>query len=149
IEIVSEPCMFSSKEAVAYAMGMRALLQYIDVSDCNMEEGSLRIDANISVRRKGEKGLRNKIEIKNMNSFNFLGLALEAEFKRQVALYESYPEDAIDTLIQPATYRWDVEKKEAVMMRLKESADDYRYFSEPDLPPLIIEQEYIDALKST
>jgi len=149
IEIVSEPCMFSPKEAVAYAIGMRALLQYIDVSDCNMEEGSLRIDANISVRRKGEKALRNKIEIKNMNSFNFLGLALEAEFKRQVSLYESHPTQPIDSLIKPATYRWDVEKKEAVMMRPKESADDYRYFLEPDLPPLIVEQEYIDAIRST
>lgn len=147
IEIVSDPCMFSPKEAVAYAIGMRALLQYIDISDCNMEEGSLRIDANISVRRKGETSLRNKIEIKNMNSFNFLGLALEAEFKRQVALYETHKEGDITNLIQPATYRWDVEKKEVVMMRLKESADDYRYFLEPDLPPLILEQEYIDAVK--
>jgi aspartyl-tRNA(Asn)/glutamyl-tRNA(Gln) amidotransferase subunit B len=149
IEIVSEPCMFSSKEAVAYAIGMRALLQYLDVSDCNMEEGSLRIDANISVRRKGEHALRNKIEIKNMNSFNFLGLALEAEFKRQVALYEKHADQPIDSLIKPATYRWDLEKKEAVMMRFKESADDYRYFLEPDLPPLIIEQEYIDSIKSS
>lgn len=147
IEIVSEPCMFSPKEAVAYAIGMRALLQYIDISDCNMEEGSLRIDANISVRRRGEHTLRNKIEIKNMNSFNFLGIALEAEFKRQVALYEMHPESAINSLVQPATYRWDVDKKEIVMMRLKESADDYRYFLEPDLPPLILEQEYIDAMK--
>lgn len=143
IEIVSEPCIFSSEEAVAYAIGTKALLQYLNVSDCNMEEGSLRMDANISVRPKGETSLRNKIEIKNLNSFTFMGMALESEFKRQVHHYVTQHNEPI---IQ-ATYRWDPEKKETILMRLKESADDYRYFLEPDLPPLILEQEYIDTIR--
>ncbi len=143
IEIVSEPCIFSSKQAIAYATGIKAVLQYLDVSDCNMEEGSLRMDVNISVRPKGSKELRNKIEIKNLNSFTFMGLAIDSEFKRQVRAYHSNP----DTVIEQATFRWDPDKKETVLMRLKESADDYRYFLEPDLPPLIIEEDYIDAVR--
>lgn len=149
IEIVSEPCMFSIEEAVAYAVGMKALLQYLDVSDCNMEEGSFRIDANISVRPKGEKKLRNKIEVKNLNSFAFLAQALESEFKRQSLLYAKNPDIAPEKLLLPATYRWDVEQKKTVLMRTKESAEDYRYFLEPDLPPLILEQEYIDMIKES
>lgn len=144
IEIVSEPCIFSVKDAIAYSMGLKAILEYIDVSDCNMEEGSLRIDANISVRRKGEKQLRNKIEIKNLNSFTFMGMALEAEFKRQVRTYLADP----NAKIEQATYRWDPDKKETVLMRKKERAEDYRYFIEPDLPPLVLEEEYIDAIRS-
>lgn len=149
IEIVSKPCMFSPKEAVAYAMGMKAILEYLDVSDCNMEEGSFRIDANISVRRKNEKGLRPKIEIKNMNSFNFLGMALESEFKRQVREYLANPSADPKTVIASSTYRFDTERKQTVLMRKKESADDYRYFLEPDLPPLVLEQEYIESLRDT
>lgn len=146
IEIVSEPCMFSPKEAVAYAMAIKAILQYLDVSDCNMEEGSLRIDANVSVRPKGEKELRNKIEIKNMNSFTFMGMALEAEMKRQIRLYIENPHTDPKNIITQATYRWDPDKKETVLMRKKETADDYRYFLEPDLPPLVLEDEYIDTI---
>ncbi len=145
IEIVSQPCMSSSQEAIAYATGIKALLQYLDASDCNMEEGSLRFDANISVRPKGSKELRNKIEIKNLNSFTFLGLAIESEFKRQVKEYVKNPNEEITQ----ATFRWDPDKKETVLMRRKESADDYRYFIEPDLPPLILEQEYIDSVRET
>ncbi|MCH9628030.1 MAG: Aspartyl/glutamyl-tRNA(Asn/Gln) amidotransferase subunit B [Chlamydiales bacterium] len=145
IEIVSEPCIFSSKQAVAYATGIKAVLQYLDVSDCNMEEGSLRMDVNISVRPKGSKELRNKIEIKNLNSFTFMGLAIESEFKRQVRAYHSNP----DTVIEQATFRWDPDKKETILMRMKESADDYRYFLEPDLPPLILEEDYIDAVRQS
>lgn len=149
IEIVSEPCMHSSKEAVAYATAMKAILEYLDVSDCNMEEGSLRIDANISVRKKGEKGLRNKIEIKNMNSFNFMGLALDAEIKRQIREYLAHPQKDPKEVITSSTYRWDVDKKETVLMRVKETADDYRYFPEPDLPPLILEKEYIETQRAS
>lgn len=149
IEIVSEPCLFSAKEAVAYAMGVKAILQYLDVSDCNMEEGSLRMDANISVRPKGSKELRNKIEIKNLNSFVFMSLAIESEFKRQVREYVSNPSKPHQEVIEPATYRWDMDRKETVLMRRKESADDYRYFIEPDLPPLILEKEYIDSLRKS
>jgi aspartyl-tRNA(Asn)/glutamyl-tRNA(Gln) amidotransferase subunit B len=147
IEIVSDPCMFSSKEAIAYATAIKAILEYLNVSDCNMEEGSLRIDANISVRKKGEKSLRNKIEIKNMNSFTFMGMALEAEIRRQIKAYLSHADQDPQLVIEQATYRWDVEKKETILMRRKESADDYRYFLEPDLPPLVLEQEYIDAIR--
>ncbi|MCB1181021.1 MAG: Asp-tRNA(Asn)/Glu-tRNA(Gln) amidotransferase subunit GatB [Chlamydiia bacterium] len=147
IEIVSEACIFSADEAVAYATMVKAILQYLDVSDCNMEEGSLRFDANISVRKKGEKRFRNKIEIKNMNSFNFLGMAINAEIKRQVRLYLEHPDKSPGTVIDQATFRWDPEIKETVLMRKKEEADDYRYFLEPDLPPLVLEKEYIDSIR--
>lgn len=143
IEIVSKPCIFSSKEAISYATAMRSLLLYLDVSDCNMEEGSLRIDANISVRKKGESKLRNKIEIKNLNSFNFMGMAIDAEIKRQVQEYEAGRE------IENATYRFDPEKKETILMRRKESADDYRYCLEPDLPPLMIKPAYIEEVRKS
>ncbi|MCH9609531.1 MAG: Aspartyl/glutamyl-tRNA(Asn/Gln) amidotransferase subunit B [Chlamydiales bacterium] len=149
IEIVSKPCLFSSKQAVAYAQAIKAILQYLDVSDCNMEEGSLRIDANISVRPKGEKTLRNKIEIKNMNSFNYLGMAIESEIKRQVREYVTNPTKDPSDVISPATYRFDSIRKQTVLMRKKESAEDYLYFLEPDLPPLILEQEYIETLRNS
>ncbi|MCC5832676.1 MAG: Asp-tRNA(Asn)/Glu-tRNA(Gln) amidotransferase subunit GatB [Chlamydiales bacterium] len=149
IEIVSKPCIFSAKEAVAYAAGIKAVLQYLDVSDCNMEEGSLRMDANISVRPKGSQELRNKVEIKNLNSFTFMALAIESEFKRQVREYVVNRNKDPHEVISQATYRWDPDKKETVLMRRKETADDYRYFLEPDLPPLILEQEYIDSVRKS
>jgi aspartyl-tRNA(Asn)/glutamyl-tRNA(Gln) amidotransferase subunit B len=147
IEIVSEPCIHSAKEAVAYAMAVRAILMYIDASDCNMEEGSLRFDANISVRKYGENGLRNKIEIKNMNSFNYLGLAINSEVKRQIKLYTENPNASPGDLIKQATYRWDPERKESVLMRSKENADDYRYFPEPDLVPIVLTEKYIEDIR--
>lgn len=147
IEIVSEPCIHSPQEATAYAMAVKAILQYIDASDCNMEEGSLRMDANVSVRPKGETALRNKIEIKNMNSFSNMEMALESEIKRQIKEYTSNPGKPVDEVIQQATYRWDPEKKETVMMRRKEAADDYRYFPEPDLLPIILTDSYIDNIR--
>jgi len=149
IEIVSEPCMRNPREAVAYAMAVRAILQYIDASDCNMEEGSLRIDANISVRLFGEKELRNKIEIKNMNSFNFLELALESEIKRQIKEYTNNPHKPHSEVIRQATFRWDPDKKQTVLMRTKEYADDYRYFPEPDLVPIILTDAYIEKIRAT
>lgn len=149
IEIVSKPCIHSPKEAGCYARAIKAILQCIDISDCNMEEGHIRFDANISVRPKGEKSYRNKIEIKNMNSFTFMEQALEAEVKRQIRLYLSYPDVDPKELVKQETYRWDAEKKEAVLMRHKERADDYRYFLEPDLPPLVLEQEYIDTQRKS
>lgn len=147
VEIVSEPCIHSPKEAVAYAMAIKAILQYIDASDCNMEEGSLRIDANVSVRPMGEQGLRNKIEIKNMNSFSYMEMALEAEIKRQIAAYKANPSKPHKEVIQQATYRWDLESKSTVLMRRKESADDYRYFPEPDLVPIILTEAYIEEIR--
>lgn len=145
IEIVSEPCIHTPQEAVAYAMAVKAILDYIDASDCNMEEGSLRFDANISVRKKGETELRPKIEIKNMNSFSNMQMALESEIHRQIRAYTDDPK----YVIKQATYRFDPDKGETVMMRLKESADDYRYFPEPDLPPIILTPLFIEEIKAS
>ena len=144
IEIVSEPCMRSAKDAVAYAMAIRSILDYLDASDCNMEEGSLRFDVNVSVRRVGEKGLRNRIEIKNMNSFSNLELAADHEIERQIALYEAAPDKNPDEVVEQCTYRWDPDLGETVLMRTKEDAEDYRYFPEPDLLPLVLTQEEVD-----
>jgi aspartyl-tRNA(Asn)/glutamyl-tRNA(Gln) amidotransferase subunit B len=142
LEIVSEPCMHSPKDAVAYAMAIKAIMEYIDASDCNMEAGSLRIDANISVRLKGEQKLRNKIEIKNMNSFSHMETALESEIRRQIQFYSKHPHEEIER----GTYRFDTETGELVMMRLKEQAEDYRYFPEPDLPPIVLTKAYIEEV---
>jgi aspartyl-tRNA(Asn)/glutamyl-tRNA(Gln) amidotransferase subunit B len=114
-----------------------------------MEEGSLRIDANISVRLKGETILRPRIEIKNMNSFTFLEMAIDAEVKRQIELYLNNPGKEYIELIPPGTYRWDPELKKTVLMRAKESSDDYRYFPEPDLPPIILSDAYIDEIRAS
>jgi len=146
IEIVSEPCMHSAKDASAYAQALRSLLIYLDVTDGNMEEGSLRIDVNISVRLKGEKNLRPRIEIKNMNSFHFLEQAIQAETARQIGLYTDNPTILPEKLIQPGTYRWDPESQKTILMRRKETSDDYRYFPEPDLLPLVLTQTYIDGI---
>jgi aspartyl-tRNA(Asn)/glutamyl-tRNA(Gln) amidotransferase subunit B len=112
-----------------------------------MEEGSLRIDANISVRKKGETALRNKTEIKNMNSFNFMEKALNLEAARQIRLYEAHPDKPQDELVRQETYRWDPERGDIVLMRRKEGADDYRYFPEPDLPPVILTESYIEEIR--
>lgn len=149
IEIVSEPCIRSSKEAVAYAMAIRAILQYIDASDCNMEEGSLRFDANISVRKQGEMGYRKKAEIKNMNSFSNMLLALESEIKKQIKAYTDNPHLPPEQVISQATYRWDPDKKETILMRKKEYAEDYRYFPEPDLVPIVLTDAYIDEIRKS
>lgn len=147
IEIVSEPCIHTAQEAVAYAKAVKAILEYIDASDCNMEEGSLRIDTNISVRRRGETEMRNKIEIKNMNSFTFMEMAIQSEIKRQIHEYTANPNKSYDEIIPQATYRWDPERHETVLMRRKESADDYRYFPEPDLVPIILTDAYIEDVR--
>lgn len=149
IEIVSEPCMRTPEEAIAYASMIKAILQYTDVSDCNMEEGSLRVDANISVRLKGETGLRNKIEIKNMNSFSNMGIALHSEIKRQIQEYLNHPNKPIHEVISQCTYRFDPELGETVLMRKKEQADDYRYFPEPDLVPIVLTDAYIEEIKKS
>lgn len=149
VEIVSEPCMRHPKEAVAYAQSVKAILQYIDASDCNMEEGSLRMDANVSVRKNGEKGLRNKVEIKNMNSFNHMEMALDSEIKRQIKAYENQPNTPFHEIIQQATYRWDPDRKETILMRTKEDAEDYRYFPEPDLVPIVLSEKYIEEIRQS
>ncbi len=148
IEIVSEPCMHSAKEAVSYAMTVKAIMEYINASDCNMEEGQLRIDANISVRPRNETTLRNRTEIKNMNSFYNMEMAIEEEIKRQIKIYTLHPNEDLNTLVPQSTCRWDPVKREIQLMRKKESADDYRYFPEPDLLPIFLTQEYIDEIKN-
>lgn len=143
LEIVSRPCMRSPKEAAAYGEAIKAIMEYIDSSHCNMQEGQLRMDANVSVRKKGETGLRNKTEIKNMNSFFNMELAIEAEIIRQIEFYTENP----DKEIKSGTYRYDIESNRTILMRTKESADDYRYFPEPDLPPLVITESFIESLR--
>lgn len=149
IEIVSEPCIHTAKEAVAYAMMVRAILQYLNASDCNMEEGHLRFDANISVRKVGETFLRNKTEIKNMNSFSFMEMAINQEVARQIQEYHKHPDKPHKEVISQCTFRWDPAEKKAVMMRSKEQAEDYRYFPEPDLVPIILTDAYIETIRST
>lgn len=149
IEIVSEPCIHNAKEAVAYAMAVKAILQYIDASDCNMEEGSLRIDVNISVRLHGENSLRNKVEIKNMNSFSQMEMAIESEIERQILAYTNNPHLPAKEAVTQDTYRWDPEKKQTVLMRSKEQANDYRYFPEPDLVPIVLTESYIEKIRES
>ena len=144
IEIVSEPCMHSAKEASAFGESCLSILDYLDASDCNMEEGSMRMDVNVSVRKKTESGLRNRIEIKNMNSFSNLEMAINHEIERQIRLYEENPKTPPHELIKQATYRWDMETKRTVLMRSKEYAEDYRYFPDPDLLPLVLKKEDIE-----
>lgn len=141
LEIVSEPDINSSEEAYRYLTTLKSILQYLEVSDCDMEKGSLRCDANISLRKKGEKALGVKTEIKNMNSFKGVRTALEYELERQVKILESG-----ERIVQE-TRLWDPEKAVTQSMRSKEEAHDYRYFSEPDLVPYILSQELIDMEK--
>ncbi|MCH9620713.1 MAG: Aspartyl/glutamyl-tRNA(Asn/Gln) amidotransferase subunit B [Chlamydiia bacterium] len=144
IEIVSDPCMKTPQEASAYASCVKSILEYMDCSDCNMQEGHFRMDANISVRLKGETELRPKAEIKNMNSFSNMEMAIESEIHSQIAFYRGNP----DSRIKTGTYRFDLEKQKTILMRAKETADDYRYFPEPDLPPLVLNPEYIEEIKN-
>ena len=141
IEIVSEPDMHSPQQAYAYLSGIKQILEYLQICDCNMEEGSLRCDANISIRPKGEKKLGTKTELKNMNSFRSVEKALEYEAQRQEEVLRSG-----GTILQQ-TYLWDPSTNRSVPMRSKEDAHDYRYFPEPDLLPLVIEQSWIDKAK--
>ncbi len=149
LEIVSEPCIHSPKEASAYAMAIKAIMEYLDASDCNMEEGSLRFDVNISVKMKSEKTLRNKVEVKNLNSFAHMEMAIESEIRRQVRAYSERPRENPANVVEKGTYRFDLEKKETVLMRMKEEAEDYRYFPEPDLVPIVISDAYIEEVRRT
>ncbi|HEY9516592.1 MAG TPA: Asp-tRNA(Asn)/Glu-tRNA(Gln) amidotransferase subunit GatB [Gemmatimonadaceae bacterium] len=141
IEIVSEPDMRSSVEAGAYLRVLKQLLEYIDVSDVNMEEGSLRVDANVSARVRGETSLGTKTEVKNMNSFSGVERALEAEFARQCALLERGERVSQQTML------WDGARGEVRPARSKEESHDYRYFPEPDLPPLQLAREWIEGIR--
>lgn len=147
IEIVTEPCIYSAKEASAFAMAIRSILIYLDISNCNMEEGSMRMDVNVSVRKKGETSLRNKIEIKNLNSFANMELAIEAEIKRQIEAYTKQADADPNEVIKSTTMRFDLTTKQTIAMRSKIEAEDYRYFPEPDLPPICITKEMIATVK--
>ena len=139
MEIVSEPDMESADDAIAYLTALKEILVYTGVSDCNLEEGNMRSDVNISIRPVGETKLGTKVEIKNMNSFSGIHAALEYEAKRQRAcMAHSIP-------IVQETRRWDPEAMETASMRSKENAHDYRYFPEPDLVPVELSDEWIDA----
>jgi len=141
IEIVSEPDISSAAEARAYLEKLKAILQFIGVSDCKMEEGSLRADVNVSIRPKGSNELWERTEMKNLNSFRAVYRAIEAEVARQIEVVKS------GGTIQRETRRWDDARGESYPMRSKENAQDYRYFPEPDLPPLTIKEELIQKLK--
>jgi aspartyl-tRNA(Asn)/glutamyl-tRNA(Gln) amidotransferase subunit B len=138
IEIVSEPDMRTSSEAGAYLRTLKQILQYLDVSDVSMEEGSLRVDANISVRPPGQDKLGTKTEVKNMNSFSAVERALEAEFERQCALIDSGGK------VEQQTLLWDATRETVRPSRTKEGSHDYRYFPEPDLLPLMLDTKWID-----
>jgi aspartyl-tRNA(Asn)/glutamyl-tRNA(Gln) amidotransferase subunit B len=141
LEIVSEPDIRSAAEAGAYLRKLRAILQYLEICDGNMEEGSFRCDANVSIRRCGATGLGTKVEIKNMNSFRNVERAIEFELQRQAQVL-----DDSGRLVQE-TRLWDPDHEVTRSMRSKESAHDYRYFPEPDLLPLVVSDEWIDAVR--
>lgn len=141
LEIVSEPDMRSSGEARAYIEKLRSILLFAGVSDCKMQEGSLRCDANVSVRPRGQKEFGTRTEIKNLNSFRALEKAIEYEARRQIEVLEDG-----DQVVQE-TRTWDDDKQVTRSMRSKEEAHDYRYFPEPDLPPLRISQEWIEEIR--
>jgi aspartyl-tRNA(Asn)/glutamyl-tRNA(Gln) amidotransferase subunit B len=136
-EIVSEPDLRSAKEAGAYLRALKQILEFIDVSDVNMEEGSLRVDANVSARVRGETKLGTKTEVKNMNSFSAVERALDAEFARQAAVLDRGGH------VEQQTMLWDADRGVVRPARSKEASHDYRYFPEPDLPPLILSKEWI------
>ena len=142
IEIVSEPDMRTSDEAYAYVTEMKQILQFLDVSSCDMEKGHLRCDANVSVRLRGAEKFGTKAEVKNLNSFRFLKMALDYEILRQVALIESGGKVVQETRL------YNVDSGETVSMRSKEHAHDYRYFPEPDLVPLRISDRWLGEIRA-
>jgi aspartyl-tRNA(Asn)/glutamyl-tRNA(Gln) amidotransferase subunit B len=142
LEIVSEPEMRSAQEAVAYAKALHSLVVWLGVCDGNMQEGSFRCDVNVSVRPVGQVEFGTRCEIKNLNSFRFIEEAVNYEVRRQIELIEDGGK------VQQATRLWDPDKKETRSMRSKEDAQDYRYFPDPDLPPLEISAEWIARVKA-
>lgn len=142
LEIVSEPDMRSAEEVIAYLTKLRQTLQYLGVSDCKMQEGSMRADVNLSVRLVGQKEFGTRTEMKNINSFKAIAHAIAGEYRRQVELIEDGGK------VQQQTRRWDDNKGASFAMRSKENAQDYRYFPEPDLPPISLSQAFIDAVRA-
>ncbi len=142
VEIVTEPDMRSAEEAYQYMNALRTIMQYAGVSDCDMEKGELRCDVNLSVRPRGQEKFGTKTEIKNLNSFKNAKAALEYEHARQIRVLESGEKIVQSTLL------WDAETGKTRLMRTKEEAHDYRYFPEPDLPPVRVSKEWIDAVRA-
>ena len=143
IEIVSEPDMRSAPEAAEFFSRLRNILVWLGVSDGNMEEGSLRCDANVSIRPRGQTALGTKAEVKNVNSFRYLEKALEYEISRQIDVIESGGRVVQETRL------WDTSTGRTHSMRSKEEAHDYRYFPEPDLPPLLVDEARIERVRSS
>ncbi len=143
IEIVSEPDMRSAKEAVAYMRKIHSLVQYLEICDGNMQEGSFRCDANVSVRPVGQQEFGTRAEIKNINSFRFVEKAINYEIERQIAIIEDGGKIAQETRL------YDADKDETRSMRSKENENDYRYFPDPDLLPIELDDSYIQAIKET
>lgn len=143
LEIVSEPDMRSAKEAVAYMRKIHSIVRYLEISDGNMQEGSFRCDANVSVRPRGQEELGTRAELKNLNSFRFVEKAINFEIERQIDVIEEGGEVVQETRL------YDSDKDETRSMRSKEEANDYRYFPDPDLLPVVIEDEYIEAVRKT
>lgn len=141
IEIVSEPDMRSADEVIAYLEKLRLIIQYLGASDCKLQEGSMRADVNLSVRPVGAEKFGTRTEMKNLNSFKAIARAIEAERTRQIELIEE------GKSVVQETRRWDDNKESSHAMRSKEDAQDYRYFPEPDLVPIVISQEWIDRVK--
>jgi aspartyl-tRNA(Asn)/glutamyl-tRNA(Gln) amidotransferase subunit B len=143
LEIVSEPDLSSAKEAVAYMRKIHTIVRYLEISDGNMQEGSFRCDANVSVRPRGQKELGTRAELKNLNSFRFVEKAINFEIERQIELIEDGGEVIQETRL------YDSDKDETRSMRSKEEANDYRYFPDPDLLPVEISADYIEAVRAT
>ena len=140
IEIVSEPDMRSAEEVIAYLEKLRMMIQYLGASDCKLQEGSMRADVNLSVREVGSEKFGTRTEMKNLNSFKAIGRAIEGERARQIELIEE------GKAVVQETRRWDDNKEYSYAMRSKEDAKDYRYFPDPDLPPVHISDEWIDRI---
>lgn len=143
IEIVSEPDIRSKEEAIEYMQTLKSTLEYLEICDCKMQEGSLRCDVNLSVRKKGETKFGTRTETKNLNSFKAIGRSIDFEIDRQIKELEN------GGTIYQETRRWDDDKGIGYAMRTKEDAHDYRYFPEPDLAPIVLSDEYIDTLKAS
>ena len=141
IEIVSEPDMRSAEEVIAYLEKLRLIIQYLGASDCKLQEGSMRADVNLSVREYGSEEFGTRTEMKNLNSFKAIARAIEGETERQIDLLEDGKQ------VVQETRRWDDEEEYSYPMRSKEDAQDYRYFPDPDLVPVIISDEWLDEVK--
>ena len=143
IEIVSEPDMRNAAEVIAYLEKLRLIIQYLGASDCKLQEGSMRADVNLSVRELGAPEFGTRTEMKNLNSFKAIARAIEGERKRQIELLEE------GRAVVQETRRWDDNKESSKAMRSKEDAKDYRYFPDPDLPPVVISDEWISRVRAS